>query len=336
MNSTNPDYQRDIQRVAEKLRSHAGPIVVLAHENPDGDALGSVLGLARALRGLGKSVVTPMLVPRYLQFLPEPGEVVPPLDTWPQGALAAVLDVDNNDFVRVSGADMGTFTGETVNVDHHGTNQRRATAGVVDPGKPATAQMVADVVQALGVPLTEAIATPLMLGLNTDTGSFRFESVTPGTFECAARLRAAGARLGWLNDQLAQNPRAYYLLLREVLGSMEFVHGGRVVLARVDDRMLERAGAAWEDVESYVNMLRNAEGAVLAVMVKDYGERVKLSLRSRGAVSAQNIAVALGGGGHVPAAGVTMLEPYASARASLDEAISAELARVDALGVQHA
>ncbi|GAA5531713.1 bifunctional oligoribonuclease/PAP phosphatase NrnA [Deinococcus aluminii] len=330
MNEAAPAYAQDVAAVAAKLRGHPGPIVVLSHENPDGDALGSVLGLTRALRALGKTVIAPMDVPRYLRFLPEPGELSPPLAEWPASALVAVLDVDNNDPTRVAGADLSTFAGEVVNVDHHGTNARRAAALVVDPGRPATAMMVADVVDELGVPWSEAIATPLMLGLSTDTGSFRFDSVTPETFEAAARLRAHGARLGWINDQLGQNPRTYYLLLREVLSTMEFLYGGRVVLARVDDAMVQRAGASWEDVESYVSQLRGAEGSVLAVMVKDFGDRVKLSLRSRGGVSAQNIAVALGGGGHVPAAGATLPLPYAEVRPLLDQAITAELARVDA------
>lgn len=315
--------------MATKLRGHSGPIVVLSHENPDGDALGSVLGLTRALRALGKTVVAPMDVPRYLRFLPEAGELSSPLTEWPADALAAVLDVDNNDPARVAGADLTTFTGEVVNIDHHGTNARRAAALVVDPGQPATAMMVADVVDALGAPWSEAIATPLMLGLSTDTGSFRFDSVTPETFEVAARLRAHGARLGWLNDQLGQNPRAYYLLLREVLGTLEFLFGGRVVLARVDEAMLAQAGATWEDVESYVSLLRSAQGAVLAVMVKDFGDRVKLSLRSRGNVSAQNVAVALGGGGHVPAAGASIPLPYAEVWPRLEQAIAAELARAE-------
>ncbi|GAA5511853.1 bifunctional oligoribonuclease and PAP phosphatase NrnA [Deinococcus carri] len=330
INEAAPHYAQDVAAVAAKLKMHPGPIVVLSHENPDGDALGSVLGLTRALRALGKTVVAPLDAPRYLRFLPKEGELSAPLTAWPAGALAAVLDVDNNDPARVAGADLSTFTGEVVNVDHHGTNARRAAALVVDPGQPATAMMVADVVDALGVPWSEAIATPLMLGLNTDTGSFRFDSVTPRTFEVAARLRACGARLGWLNDQLGQRPRSYYTLLREVLNTLEFLHGGRVVLARVDASMLERTGASWEDVESYVSLLRGAEGSVLAVMVKDYGDRVKLSLRSRDGVSAQNIAVALGGGGHVPAAGASLTLPYPEVRARLDEAITAELARADA------
>lgn len=330
MNSGSPEYARDIQAVAARLLDHTGPVVVLSHENPDGDALGSVLGLTRALRALGREVVAPMTVPRYLRFLTQPGDIAEPLTEWPAGALAAVLDVDNNDPARVAGADLGTFTGEVVNLDHHGTNLRRAAAGAVDPSKPATTMMVADVVDRLGAPWSEAIATPLMLGLKTDTGNFGFDSVSAETFEYAARLRSHGARLGWLGDQMAQNSHSYYLLLREVLGTMEFTHGGRVVMARVDDAMLARAGATWEDVESYVGLLRSAEGTQLAVMVKDLGDRVKLSLRSRGAVSAQNVAVALGGGGHVPAAGASRTEPYAQVRGALDAAITAELARVDA------
>ncbi|CAM3697701.1 DHH family phosphoesterase [Deinococcus frigens] len=324
-------YQQEVSQVAALLRAHHGPLVVLSHENPDGDALGSLLGLTRALRDLGKTVIAPMDVPLYLRFLPQPEETSAPLTEWPQGAMAVVLDVDNNDPDRVAGADLRQFVGKVVNIDHHGTNQRRATAGLVDPGKPAAVMLVADVLEELGVTWTEEIATPLMLGLITDTGSFRFDSVTPGTFECAARLLEHGARLGWINDQMGQQPRAYYLLLREVLDTMEFLRGGRVVMARVDDAMLARAGASWEDVENYVGMLRNSEGAELAVMIKDFGERVKLSLRSRGGVSAQNVAVALGGGGHVSASGASLSEPYPVVRRCLEEAIATELARVDRL-----
>ncbi|WP_291428619.1 bifunctional oligoribonuclease/PAP phosphatase NrnA [Deinococcus sp.] len=328
-NTASPEYHADLTRVARTLLDHTGPFVILSHENPDGDALGSVLGLTRALRSLGRDVTAPMTVPRYLKFLPEPAELSEPLPAVPQGALVVVLDVDNNDPSRVAGLDLTGYAGPVVNIDHHGTNARRATALLVDPSRPATALMITDLLDELGVTWTEALATPLMLGLNTDTGSFRFDSVTPGTFSVAARLRAHGARLGWLNDQLGQNPPTYYHLLREVLGTMQFLHAGRVVLARVDQAMLDRAGAAWEDVESYVGLLRSAEGTLLAVMVKDYGDHVKLSMRSRAGFSAQNVAVALGGGGHVPAAGASVAAPFAEVLERLNAAITAELARLD-------
>ncbi len=325
-----PTYQQDVKQAATILLAHQGPIVVLAHENPDGDALGSMLGLARALRSQGKTVIASMNVPRFLSFLPEEGEVIYPLKTWPEHALAAVVDVDNNDAVRVGGAAIAEFTGQVVNIDHHGTNKRQATVSVVDPSKPAAALMVADVVNAMDIPWTEAIATPLLLGINTDTGSFRFSNVTPETFEWAAKLLSYGARLSWMNEHLGQHPKRYYTMLKEVLDNMQFLHGGRTVIARVDDAMLERGGASWEDTEAYVGLLRGAEGSDLTIMVKDFGDHVKFSLRSKAPVSAQNIAVALGGGGHIPAAGASIAEPFASAWPKLEAAITAEYARVDA------
>ena len=331
-NAANPQYAEQVGLVAQALAGHGGPVVILAHVDPDGDALGSCLGLQRTLRALGKSAQTYMQVPHYLEFLPTPGEVLPALESWPQGALLVVLDVDNTDAARVAGAPLHSYGGAVINVDHHGTNKRQADLSVVDPAQAATAGMVADIAAQLlagaGQPWTPAIATPLLTGLNTDTGSFRFANTTPAVLRQAAQLVEHGAQLAWINDRLAQNPPRYYALLREVLGSMAFSHGGLVVAARVDQTMLERAGAAWEDVESYVNTIRSAEGTELACLFKDYGSRVKLSLRSRGRVSAQNIAVALGGGGHVPAAGASVDGDYAAVQAAFDAATGTELARV--------
>ena len=327
-NAAEPRYAQLVQEAAARLKSHAGPIVILAHVDPDGDALGSCLGLQRALRSLGQDAQTYMQVPRYLTFLAQEGEVLPRLERWPEGALAAVLDVDNTDLARVDGADITAFRGQVVNIDHHGTNRREAAVSLVDPSQAAAAMMIKDVVDALGVPWTGEIATPLLLGTNTDTGSFRFSNTTPQVLRTAADLVEHGADLAWINDQLARNPQRYYALLREVLDQMAFSGDGLIVRSRVDEAALARTQAEWEDVESYVNTIRNADGAELAVMFKDYGERVKVSLRSRGRVSAQNIAVALGGGGHVAAAGASVDAPYAEAFARFNAAADAELRRV--------
>ncbi|AZI43089.1 bifunctional oligoribonuclease/PAP phosphatase NrnA [Deinococcus psychrotolerans] len=327
-NAAEPRYAELVQEAATCLKAHAGPIVILAHIDPDGDALGSCLGLQRALRSLGKDAQTYMQVPRYLTFLPQEGEVLPQLETWPENALAAVLDVDNTDTARVAGADITAFEGPVVNIDHHGTNRREATVSVVDPSQAAAAMMVKDVVDALGAAWSADIATPLLLGTSTDTGSFRFSNTTPQVLRTAADLVERGAALPWINDQMARNPPRYYSLLREVLDQMAFSPDGLVVSSHVDEAALKRTGSAWEDVESYVNTIRNADGTELAVMYKDYGERVKVSLRSRGLVSAQNIAVVLGGGGHVAAAGASVAAPYAETVARFEAAADAELRRV--------
>lgn len=327
-NAPEPRYAELLQEAAAQLRAHTGPMVILAHVDPDGDALGSALGLQRALRSLGKDAQCYLKVPRYLTFLPQEQEVLPELASWPAGTLLVVLDVDSSDAARVAGADLSSFAGHTINIDHHGTNRREAALSIVDPTRAATAQMVKDLVDTLGINWSADIATPLLLGLSTDTGNFRFSNTTPQVLRCAADLVEAGAQLAWLSDQLSRNPRRYYELLREVLGEMRFSEDGLVVSSRVDEAALARVGASWEDVESYVSTIRNAEGAELAVMYKDYGDKVKLSLRSRGTASAQNIAVALGGGGHVPAAGALVEAPFEEARAQLEAAADTELRRV--------
>ena len=331
-NLPEPLYAQLAAQVAQTLADHTGEIVILSHVDPDGDALGSCLGLQRTLRAIGRQAQTYMLVPPYLEFLPQPGEVRPTLEAWPAGALLVVLDVDNNDVRRVAGADLSSYSGQVINVDHHGTNQRKADVGLVDPSQAATAGMMADIVDALlttaQLPWTPEIATPLLTGLNTDTGSFRFANTTPAVLRQAAQLVERGARLSWINDQLAQNPPRYFALLKEVLGSMAFSAGGLIVSARVDDAMLVRAGAEWDDVESYVNTIRSAKGSELACLYKDYGQHVKVSLRSRGRVSAQNIAVALGGGGHVPAAGATVQGEFGAVRRAFEAAAQTELERV--------
>ncbi|GGJ60578.1 DHH family phosphoesterase [Deinococcus aquiradiocola] len=331
-NAAEPQYEALVRRVAQELAAHAGDIVILAHVDPDGDALGSCLGLQRALRAAGKRAQTYMRLPQYLEFLPQDGEVLDELHAWPEDALLVVLDVDNNDARRVQGADLGRFTGRVINVDHHGTNVRRADVSLVDPTQAATAGMVADIADVLlaqaGAAWTPDIATPLLTGLNTDTGSFRFANTTPAVLRQAAVLVERGAQLAWINDRLSQNPPRYFALLKEVLGSMTFSHGGLIVTARVDSDMLARASAEWDDVESYVNTIRSARGTELACLFKDYGTHVKVSLRSRGRVSAQNIAVTLGGGGHFPAAGATVQAAFPEVQAAFDAAASAELARV--------
>ncbi|WP_425147228.1 DHH family phosphoesterase [Deinococcus sp.] len=332
-NSPHPRYTELTGAVAARLSEHPGPVVILAHVDPDGDALGSCLGLQRALRLCGKAAQTYLEVPDYLAFLPESGEVLPQLENWPAQALLVVLDVDNTDLARVAGAELSGYSGPVINVDHHGTNRRQADLSLVDPSRAATAGMVADIVERLletaGQSWTPDLATPLLTGLNTDTGSFRFANTTPAVLRQAALLVERGARLAWINDRLSQNPPRYFALLREVLGSMQFSHGGLVVTARIDQSMLERAGASWEDAESYVNTIRSAQGTELACLFKDYGSRVKLSLRSRGTLSAQNIAVALGGGGHVPAAGASVEGDYAAVRAAFDAQVRQELERVE-------
>jgi bifunctional oligoribonuclease and PAP phosphatase NrnA len=328
-NAGDPQYQEKLRAIAARLKSHSGSIVVAAHEDPDGDALGSVLGLTRALQKLGLHAVPVGIPPKYLEYLPEAGELTPSLETLPEGALLVALD--SAETTRVVGVPMTQPGIAIINIDHHGSNPRFGEIALVSPDKAATALMIKDLVETLGVTLDARIAAPLLTGIITDTGFFRNSNANAEVLRSAADLTEAGASMVAINEALSITTRNSYKLQSEVYATIAYELNGKLITAYVDDAMLERVGCTWEEVESLVGSLRNAEGTVLACLYKDYGDRVKISLRSRGQVSAQNIAIACGGGGHVPAAGATIMEPFDGAKKKLLEEARKELERVGVL-----
>ncbi|GEM87477.1 DHH family phosphoesterase [Meiothermus granaticius] len=297
MNSNNPDphYREHLQAVAEALKALKTPLYIVTHVDPDGDAIGSSLGLARALKALGKEVIWIAEPPRYLRFLARDQELHPALQRVPEGATLLVLD--SAEPGRVTGAPV---EGRVINLDHHGTNPRFGDLWVVDPSKSATAQIVKDLIDLLGVRWTPEIATPVLTGLITDTGNFAFANTTPEVLHTAAELVGYGVELAELTDRLRWRPPEYFRALGQVMETVRFHFGGLLVTAHLP------AGLEVEDSDDFVGQIRYAEGAQIAVFLRERPEGVKLSIRSRGGVSAQAVAVSLGGGGHVPAAGATL------------------------------
>ncbi|WP_457630651.1 DHH family phosphoesterase [Oceanithermus sp.] len=300
-NQPEPRYWEKMRLVADLLRASEAPIVIIAHEDPDGDAVGSTLGLARALWQLGKNVYWIVEPPRFLRFLPRDEEYHEPLEKLPEDAILVV--VDSGDRHRAVGAPVEGFV---INIDHHGSNSRFGQIHIVDPGKAAAAQMIKDLIDALEVEWNEEIATPVLTGLITDTGNFRFGNTTPEVLETAAELVAHGVKLAELTDRLQWRPPQYFKLMGLVLQTVRFHFGGLAVTAHVTRQMTEEAGSGEEDSDDFVGVIRYAEGSYVAVFLKEREGATKVSIRSRAGVSAQNIAVELGGGGHVPAAGATL------------------------------
>jgi phosphoesterase RecJ-like protein len=328
-NASDPQYQEKLSAIAARLKSHQGPIIVAAHEDPDGDAIGSVLGLTRALEKLGLRAVPVGVSPRYLEFLPDPGELTPVLETLPADALLVALD--SAEVTRVVGVPMNQTGIPIINIDHHGSNPRFGEIALVSPDKAATALMVKDLVDALEVALDAKVAAPILTGVITDTGFFRNSNANGEVLRAAADLIEAGASMVAINEALSITTRNSFKLQSEVYATIRYDLHGKVISAVVDEAMLERVGCTWEEVESMVGYLRNAEGTVLACLYKDYGDRIKVSLRSKAGVSAQNIAVALGGGGHVPAAGATVNAALEDARKLVLEQAEKELTRIGAI-----
>ncbi|MCS7057716.1 MAG: bifunctional oligoribonuclease/PAP phosphatase NrnA [Meiothermus sp.] len=317
LNGPEPRYREKVHTVAGTLRELEGPIFIVSHVDPDGDAIGSSLGLYRALKALGKRAFWIADPPRYLRFLAREEEYSDPVERLPEGATLVVLDAAEPN--RVAGAPVEGFV---INIDHHGTNPRFGYLSVVDPSKAATAQIVKDLIDALGVQWSPEIATPVLTGLITDTGNFRFANTTPEVLRAAAELVGYGVRLAELTDRLQWRPAGYFKALGAVLSTVEFHFGGLLVTAHLPP------GLSVEDSDDFVGFIRYAEGSQIAVFLREREEGVKLSIRSRGGVSAQAVAVRLGGGGHVPAAGATLRgvsleEAYRRAK----EAVREELER---------
>lgn len=326
-NRNDPDYDAKLQAIARDLRGWQGPIVLVAHVDPDGDALGSTLALKRALDTLGKTTVLPVEAPPYLRFLVDDGELSPPLASLPEGALLAVLDVA--ELSRVVGAptEGAAFV---VNVDHHGTNERFGDRSLVQPGAAATAQIVKDLIDALGVPWTPRIALPCLTGLMTDTGTFRYANTTGDVLRTAAALIDVGVDYVDLADRLQWRPKSYFTVLGRVMETIEFPAGGRVTLATVPLEAQALAGPDEDASDDFVGVIRYVEGSLVAVLLKQKDDAVKVSVRARAPVSAQRICVDLGGGGHVAAAGAKITgRDLAAARTRVMAAVEAELARHD-------
>jgi bifunctional oligoribonuclease and PAP phosphatase NrnA len=318
-----PDHPA--RRVARALLEHPGGFVVVAHVDPDGDALGSVLTLARALRRLDRAVVAPMGdPPRFLRFLFEPDELCEPLAARPADALVVVLD---GDVGRAAGVPLVGGQG-VVNVDHHASNAATAEVAWVDPSYASASMMVAEVVDALGVAWDERLATPCLAGLMTDTGHFRFGNTDRRALEAAGRLIEAGVAYADLADRLQWRHPDYFRMLALVMATVRFRADGDIVLADQTVAMRDAIGDGVDDADDFVGQIRYAEGARLAAVLKERPGAIKVSLRSRGGVSARRICQDLGGGGHDAAAGATLADvSLAEAEERLLEAATKELRR---------
>ncbi len=318
------DLEGALASVAERLHAWDGPVVVLAHVDPDGDALGSVLTMARALRRLGKRVLAPLTPPRFLAFLADPLELDAPLEALPEGTLALLLDTGPT---RATGAplEQAAFL---VNLDHHPGNDGPADLLVVRSELAATAVLVKHLVDALGLAWDRDLATPCLCGILTDTGTFRYANTDRHTLAVAGDLIASGVDYADLTDRLQWRHPAYFRRLAAVLGTLRSFEDGALVTIRQTLAMrAELAGD--DDSDDFVGVVRYAEGARIAAYLRETDDGIKVSLRSRDGVSARRVAEALGGGGHEVAAGARLAgASLDEAEAQLRRAVSLELARV--------
>lgn len=289
-------------------------VVLACHLGPDGDALGSMLGLAHALVRMGKRVVPsfsePFVVPASLCMLPGLDLLVPPARVPDAPELMVTFDAASADRLG-SLAGPAARAGELVVIDHHVSNTGFGTLQLVDPTAAATAVLVAELVDRLGIVLDSDIAACLYTGLVTDTGSFRYSSTTPAVHALAGRLLVTGIRHDLIARELFDtHPFGWLPMLADVLGrarlEADAAGGLGLVWTHIGCADLEGRGLAFDQTESVIDVVRTAREAEVACVCKELPDgRWAVSVRSKGGVDVGSVCVALGGGGHPFAAGFT-------------------------------
>jgi bifunctional oligoribonuclease and PAP phosphatase NrnA len=316
--------------VIEVLRDGA-PVCVCAHASPDGDALGSLLGLGRSLAATGRDVVLYQNgedpFPRELEFLglDEIQRRVPA-----DAARRTLIALDCGSALRIDrdGAVAAQFA-QVVNIDHHHDNTLFGTFNLVDAEASCTAEIVAGLLDEAGIPLADGAALALYVGLVTDTGRFQYANTTPRAHLLAARLLADGVQPAFVFSTLFESlPLARQRLLGLALGRARVAAGGRLALTWLVRDDFDVTGADDASSDGVVDALRAIEGVELAALVREPRDRSgparKISLRSRaGGLDCSAIARERGGGGHPGAAGFSTDESVEEIVALLERAVVA-------------
>ena len=291
--------------------------------------------MAEALRRMGKEVwvlIPPPLPEDMYGWLPSWDLIV---DSPPAGAdPGLVLFFDAGNLERSGSAVRHIASHATiVNVDHHTSNSMFGDVNVISPSPPegdssAVGQMVLEMLEQFGWPITAGMATNLYTALMTDTGGFRHENTTPRALEDASRLARLGADPGHIASMVYKSRPLTTLKLQALsLASMQVEVDGRLAWAKVNRRMLHEANAVMAESEGIIDTLNSIAGLDLAILFKEVsGTLTKISVRARGPIDAAALCGRFGGGGHLRAAGAEIRRPLQEAMPQVLEAAKEALA----------
>jgi phosphoesterase RecJ-like protein len=298
--------------------------LITSHARPDGDAIGSALGMMHLLDAMSKDVQVVFAdpIPFIYSFLPGVKRITHSLPATPPDA-AILLEcgsIERSGFERID-------AGMTINIDHHLSSQHFADFNWIDTDAPAAGAMVYELAVASGVKISTAMATCLYTAVLTDTGSFTYAATTAKTFALAEHLVASGASAHEVAEAVYfSNPPSKIRVLGLALNNM--VLEGEVAQAWITQEEMARAGAEPEDCEGIVNYLIGIAGIETAAFLRevstaDRTPEFRTSLRSKGSIDVSLVAERFGGGGHRNASGCTLAGPLGSARARIVDELHA-------------
>jgi len=294
-----------VEQILETLQA-ARTVCVVGHIRPDGDCIGSQLGLALALEHAGKelTVWNENSVPDKLRFL-DPDKRFRKPTAGRQFDVVVATDCAAYDRLGRCADHIGA-RGCFINIDHHSSNTKYADLNWVSPREPSTGELIFDLCRWAGWKITGPIANCLFTAVSTDTGSFQYPSTTPDTLETAAQLVEFGADLGRICEEVYQSyPLTRVKLLRHVYSKFRLTHGERTAYFWLRKRDYSLAGASTEESEGLIDHIRAIEGVEVAVVFEEVtDDQTRVSWRSKNPrVDVAAIAQQFGGGGHKSAAG---------------------------------
>jgi phosphoesterase RecJ-like protein len=301
--------------------------LVASHYNPDGDAIGSTCAVGHILTKLGKKFVlyNPSGVPNRYNFVNLPAPVLETLpETMPKWTI--ILDCGAEDRI---GEALYARRSETriIDIDHHLGNGDYGEFNWVDVRQPAVGTMIAELAQALDVPLVDGLAECVYLAVATDTGFFTYGSTTPESLELAANMLRHGLDMALMNKRITKQwSEERMRLWTEVMSGVELYADKTIAVSSINQEMFDRTGTTSEDTENIINFIRRLKSVRVAAILREEGpNNYKFSLRSYGTDNVQAIAARFGGGGHKNAAGGSIEAPLEEAKTLLIDGINAGL-----------
>ena len=324
----------NLKNVLSFIKDHK-TFLVCSHINPDGDALGTTLGLGLALRELGKDVTLYNVGPiaYNLHFLPHVDQV---LFSIPEDkSFDATIIVDCGSLKRLGSA-FQTFrlsgkAGILICVDHHASNPGFGGLDLIESHISSSGEVASCIIRGFRHPFSPAVATALFCALMTDTGSFRYDNARSQTFHLAAQLVEAGAKPKEIAEHLyANRPKHYFYVVKDVLDTLQLHPHLPIAWMHVTRDVLEQYGYEVDVLEGLIEEIRSLESCEVAIFYKENIDRngYKLSTRSKNYIDVAQVCATFGGGGHKRASGVDM-------KGSLEHIHAQILAEVEKQFAQH-
>lgn len=283
---------------------NAEKIVILTHESPDGDAIGSSLATQFLVQELGKKA--DVIIPEYsrlFNFLPNASNIL-------KGTSIEKYDlaitVDCADEKRIAQKQYFQNATRTIVIDHHGSNKMYGDFNFVNPVSPACCEVLVGIFQYFDIKISKEIGTCLLTGIITDTGGFSHQGINPETFEFTADLIRIGVNIPDIYKRvLRTSTKANFELAKRVYKRMEFLEDGKVTFTYINTKDEEEVGAEPGDHEGLVEIGRDIEGVEVSIFIrqKEKEDKYKVSMRSGNTVNVSDICFLFGGGGHPRAAG---------------------------------